>query len=221
MVYSSCDNLYIIFTSFSLLPLIFAPLKSPNRWSPDSEKSHWPSGEACRPPHPVFWCVRFLSYPEDVKFWTDLLGRHLHHNHPKNSSTLWLWSISFLKNQQIKSLKYSGIFPTVEKSSGPVSTYCELMVHKLSLRWPEKCKRKKFLKDFIYLFLERGGGRGKQREETSICERNINWLLLVPQLGTWPTTQACALTGNWTGNILVCRMAPKPLSHTSQGTRGN
>ena len=31
------------------------------------------------------------------------------------------------------------------------------------------------------------------------------------QLGTWPATQACALTGNRTGNPLVCR-----LSHTSR-----
>ena len=50
-----------------------------------------------------------------------------------------------------------------------------------------------FFKDFIYLlFLERGEGREKKRE------RNINmWLpLMCPQLGTWPTTQACTLTGN-------------------------
>ena len=49
------------------------------------------------------------------------------------------------------------------------------------------------------LFLERGEGREKERE------RNINvWLLLKwPPLGTWPATQACALTGNWTGNPLV------------------
>ena len=45
--------------------------------------------------------------------------------------------------------------------------------------------------DFIHLFLERWEGRGKERE------RNINQLPLVhPQLGTWPTTQAYALTGN-------------------------
>ena len=49
-----------------------------------------------------------------------------------------------------------------------------------------------FFKDFIYLFLERGEGKEKERE------RNINvWLLLqCPLLGTWPATQACALTGN-------------------------
>ena len=35
-------------------------------------------------------------------------------------------------------------------------------------------------------------------------ERNINvWLPLVyPLLGTWPATQACALTGNWTHDPL-------------------
>ena len=50
-----------------------------------------------------------------------------------------------------------------------------------------------FLKDFIYLFLE------KEREGER--ERNINvWLpLMFPLLGAWPATQACALTGNRTG----------------------
>ena len=70
-----------------------------------------------------------------------------------------------------------------------------------------------FFKDFNYLFLERGEGREKERE------RNINvWLpLACPQPGTWPATQACALTGNQTGNILVHRLALNPLNHTSQG----
>ena len=47
-----------------------------------------------------------------------------------------------------------------------------------------------FFKYFIYLFLERGEGKEKEKE------RNINvWLPLPrPLLGTWPTTQACALT---------------------------
>ena len=39
------------------------------------------------------------------------------------------------------------------------------------------------------------------------------WLPLArPQLETWPSTQACALTGN-----VVHRLALDPLSHTSQG----
>ena len=68
-------------------------------------------------------------------------------------------------------------------------------------------------KDFIYLFLERGEGKEKGRE------RNINvWLPpACPLVGTWPATRACALTGNQTGNPLVCRRALNPLSHTNQG----
>ena len=51
-----------------------------------------------------------------------------------------------------------------------------------------------FFKDFSYLFLETGKGREKERE------RNINvWLpLTFPLPGTWPATQACALSGNRT-----------------------
>ena len=67
-----------------------------------------------------------------------------------------------------------------------------------------------FLKRF-YLFLERGEGREKERN-------NSVWLPPVcPLLGTWPTTQACALTGNWTSDPLVCRPTLNPLSHTRWG----
>ena len=68
------------------------------------------------------------------------------------------------------------------------------------------------------LFLERGKGRRNRGRETSMCERYINRLSLAhSQLGTWPTTQACSLTGNQTGDLLVCRLAHNPRSHTSQG----
>ena len=65
----------------------------------------------------------------------------------------------------------------------------------------------------IYLFLEKGEGKEKGRE------RNINvWLpLACSKLGTWPTTQACALTGNRISDLSVLRPALNPLSHTSQG----
>ena len=44
------------------------------------------------------------------------------------------------------------------------------------------------------------------------------WLPLEhPLLGTWPATQACALTGNGTGDPLVCRPVLNPLRHNSQG----
>ena len=36
---------------------------------------------------------------------------------------------------------------------------------------------------------------------------------------TWPATQAFALTGNLTGDPLVCRLVFSPLSHTSKGRR--
>ena len=50
-------------------------------------------------------------------------------------------------------------------------------------------------------------------------ERNINVRLPLMSylLGTWPTTQACALTGNLTGNPLDLRPRLNPLSYTSQG----
>ena len=45
------------------------------------------------------------------------------------------------------------------------------------------------------------------------------WLPLPqPLLGTWPATQACALTGNQAPNLLVHRPALNPLSHTSWKT---
>ena len=42
------------------------------------------------------------------------------------------------------------------------------------------------------------------------------WLpLMRPLMGAWPATQVCVLTGNPTGNPLICRPALNPLSHTS------
>ena len=49
-------------------------------------------------------------------------------------------------------------------------------------------------------------------------ETAIGWLPLARlQLGTWPATQAHALTGNRTGKLSVCGTMPIPLSHTNQG----
>ena len=45
------------------------------------------------------------------------------------------------------------------------------------------------------------------------------WLPLVhPQLGTWPMTQACSLTGNRISDPLVRRLVLSPLSYTSHGS---
>ena len=60
------------------------------------------------------------------------------------------------------------------------------------------------------------GGEGERERNTNV------WLPLVrPLLGTWPTAQACALTGNRTGYPLVCRPMLNPLSPTSQGSDGD
>ena len=79
----------------------------------------------------------------------------------------------------------------------------EMMFRKLSFQNHSLFK-------IIYLFIFRDGKGGREREG------NINvWLPLTP--GTWPTTQACALTGTQTGSLSVRRSALSPLSHTSQG----
>ena len=64
---------------------------------------------------------------------------------------------------------------------------------------------------FIYLFLEkrREGERKGERHQCVVVSRG--------PLGTWPTTQACALTGNQTSDPLLLRPALNSLSHTSQG----
>ena len=55
-----------------------------------------------------------------------------------------------------------------------------------------------FLRFYLFIFRQRGR-RGERGREISV------WLSLArPLPGTWPPTQACALTGNWTRNPLVC-----------------
>ena len=68
-----------------------------------------------------------------------------------------------------------------------------------------------FLKRF-YLFIFREKGREGEREGKT-C--NVQLPLEHPLLGAWSATQACALTGNETGNPWVCRLAFNPLSHTN------
>ena len=68
-----------------------------------------------------------------------------------------------------------------------------------------------FLKDFIYFQREREGEREGMKYQRVFASH------VVPPLGTWPATQACALTGNQTSDPLVHRPVLNPLSHTSQG----
>ena len=75
-----------------------------------------------------------------------------------------------------------------------------------------------FLRDLIYLFLERGGGREKERER-NINAQNKHWLVAshTPPTGDLAATQVCVLIGNRTSNVSVFRSVLNPLSHTSQG----
>ena len=80
--------------------------------------------------------------------------------------------------------------------------------------WHVRNKYGTFKKYFIYFFME---GKGAEREgkrrrkrgrETSMCGCFSHG----PYWGTWPTTQACSLTGNQTGDPLVHRLVFNPLS---------
>ena len=49
-------------------------------------------------------------------------------------------------------------------------------------------------------------------------ERNIDQLTFThPQLGTWPSTQACTLIRNQISDLLVYRLALNPLGHLGHG----
>ena len=69
-----------------------------------------------------------------------------------------------------------------------------------------------FKKRFLLIFRERGR-EGERKGEKHQCVV----VFCAPLLGTWTTTQACALTGNQTADPLVCRSLFIPLSCTSQG----
>ena len=69
----------------------------------------------------------------------------------------------------------------------------------------------------FYLFLERGKGRGDERERNiDVREKHRSVASCVhPDQG--PVTWVCVLTGNQTGGFSVCGMTPNQLSHTGKG----
>ena len=76
-----------------------------------------------------------------------------------------------------------------------------------------------YFKYFIYLFLETGEGREKERERTLMFERHTSSVAShMPPAGDLARNQACTLTGNRTGDLSVGRLALNPLSHTSNWT---
>ena len=91
------------------------------------------------------------------------------------------------------------------------------------IEYPSHVKYFAYLKFFFrfYLFIFRERAREVEREgEKHRCVRE-RLPLACPQLGTWPATQACALTGNRTRDLLVLRLVLNPLNHTSQGDNLN
>ena len=72
------------------------------------------------------------------------------------------------------------------------------------------------LKKILFTFRERG--REEQGERNiSVQEIHDGLPFVYPQMGTWPTTQACALTGNQISDLSIHRPVLNPLSHNSQG----
>ena len=75
----------------------------------------------------------------------------------------------------------------------------------------------KFLKIFIYLFK-----RGEERERNiNVTEKHRSVASCMhPDWGPNPQSRHCTLTGNRTGDLLLCRRTPKQLRHITQGKSG-
>ena len=73
-----------------------------------------------------------------------------------------------------------------------------------------------FLK-ILFTFREKGREGGREEDKQCVRDTSISCLPHAPLLGTWSTTQACALAGNQTGDPSVHRPVLNPMSHTSQG----
>ena len=80
-------------------------------------------------------------------------------------------------------------------------------------------KRKLFFFKILFIFREMGREeeRGRNIEVRERCIKQVP--LVHPHPGTGPTTQACALTGNRTGDLPLCGKMPNQLSPTAQGTK--
>ena len=74
-----------------------------------------------------------------------------------------------------------------------------------------------FLKIFyLFIFRERAKEGEREGEKHQLVASHM------PPAGAWPTTQAHALTGNWTGDPLVHRpLRFNPLSHNQPGLAFN
>ena len=102
---------------------------------------------------------------------------------------------------------------------------CESPLH-LTFLLPKLSALFLFSKDSLFhllffncLFLEREGKEKERERNISVQEKHQCVVASrTPSVGTWPATQACALTRNWTSDLLILRPALSPLSHSSQGS---
>ena len=75
-----------------------------------------------------------------------------------------------------------------------------------------------FKRFYLLIFRERGReGQKEEEKHRDGIETSFGCLSHAPQLGTEPAAQACALTGNRTGDFLLCGMTPNRL--VDSGTR--
>ena len=82
-------------------------------------------------------------------------------------------------------------------------------------------KKRSFFKN-ILIQGEKGGERERERQtDRHQCERkaSINCLPFAPGRGVKPATSVCALTWNWTCNLLVCGTTFQPTEPSGQGKR--
>ena len=114
-----------------------------------------------------------------------------------------------------------GMCPNWE--SNPQPFYYRTTLQPTELHWPGPSMVSfiffilLFFKDFM-CFTFREVGWGWEREgEKHVKDTSFGWLSHAPYWRSWPATQACALTGNRTSDLLIHRLVLKPLSHTSQG----
>ena len=126
--------------------------------------------------------------------WQHYTHIPLHHHLPKLNG-----SCPF--RQGVHSSQLPGLF-----------TYFILYNTWIGLFLPHCTKFNIFFFKILFIFRQRGREGERDGEKHQCVVASCTSLL-----GIWSATQACALTGNRTGNPLVCRPALNPLSHTSQG----
>ena len=62
-----------------------------------------------------------------------------------------------------------------------------------------------FKKKILFIYSREKGSKGEREGAKHQCVRDTS--ITRPHQGTWPATQACALTRNRTGDLLVHRLA--------------